>query len=91
MDYREYVQKKLGEIKDIEERKEARELLLEGFLALYTLTGGKFKALEERIDKELILPGKAFAMYTTIVKKEDVDPINGFWHPLCPGDLKPGS
>ena len=91
MDYREYLQKQLGGIRDIEERKEARELLLEGFLALYTLAEGKFKALEERIDKELTLPGKAFAIYTTIVKKEGRDPINEFWHPLCPADLKPGS
>lgn len=90
MDYREYLQKQLGGIRDIEERKEARELLLEGFLALYTLAEGKYQALEERIDKELILPGKAFAIYTTIVKKENIDPINGFWHPLCPTDLKPG-
>lgn len=43
MDYREYLQKQLGGIRDIEERKEAR------------------------------------------------DPINGFWHPLCPADLNPGS
>ncbi len=91
MDYREYLQKQLGGIRDIEERKEARELLLEGFLVLYTLAEGKFKALEERIDKELTLPGKAFAIYTTIVKKGDRDPINGFWYPLCPADLKSAS
>lgn len=90
MDYREYLQKQLGGIRDIEERKEARELLLEGFLALYTLTEGKYQVLEERIEKELTLPGKAFAIYTTIVKKEDRDPTNGFWYPLCPADLKPG-
>ena len=90
MDYREYLQKQLGGIRDIEERKEARELLLEGFLALYTLTEGKYQVLEERIEKELTLPGKAFAIYTTIVKKEDRDPINGFWYPLCSADLKPG-
>ena len=69
MDYREYLQKQLGGIRDIEERKEARELLLEGFLALYTLAEGKYQALEERIDRELTLPGKDFAIYTTIVKK----------------------
>lgn len=91
MDYREYLQKQLGGIRDIEERKEARELLLEGFLALYTLAEGKYQALEERIDRELTLPGKDFAIYTTIVKKEDRDPINEFWHPLCPADLKPSS
>ncbi len=91
MDYREYLQKQLGGIRDIEERKEARELLLEGFLALYTLAEGKYQALEERIDRELTLPGKDFAIYTTIVKKEDRDPINEFWYPLCPADLKPGS
>ena len=48
MNYREYLQKQLGGIRDIEERKGARELLLEGFLALYTLadcTHGSFGAV----------------------------------------------
>lgn len=36
MDYREYLQKQLGKIRDIEERMEARELLLERFVDLVT-------------------------------------------------------
>lgn len=88
MDYVEYIQKRLKEIEDTEERKVARELLLEGFMKLYTWTEGKYQALEERIWKELSAPWKSFHVHTTIVKREHVDPINGFWHPLCPQDLK---
>ncbi len=88
MDYREYIQKQLRGIGNIEERKEARELLLEGFLAFYEWTEGKYQALEARIEKEITLPWRTFAIHTTIVRKEVADPINGFWYPLCPKDLK---
>ncbi len=88
MDYQEYIQKQLRDIRDKEERKEARELLLEGFLSFYQWAEGKYEALKERVEKEITLPWKAFAIHTTIVKREEADPINGFWHPLCHEDLK---
>lgn len=87
-DYENYIQKRLKEIDDLEERKYARELLLEGLSKFFTWTDAKYEALEQRIGRELEMPGKRFHTCTTIIKREDYDPINGFWFPVCEEDIK---
>lgn len=87
-DYENYIQKRLKEIDDLEERKYARELLLEGIGKIFACTDAKYEALEQRIGRELEKPGKRFHTYMTIIKKEDYDPINSFWFPVCEEDVK---
>lgn len=90
-DYENYIQKRLREIDDLEERKYAKELLLEGLGKVFTWTEAKYEALEQRIYRELEVTGKRFHTYMTIVKKEDYDPINDFWFPVCEEDVKIGN
>ncbi len=90
-DYENYIQRRLKEIDDLDERKYARELLLEGLGSFFAWTEAKYEALEQRIQRELDMPGKRFYTCMTIVKKEDYDPINDFWFPVCEEDVKGSS
>ena len=87
-DYENYIQRRLREIDDLDERKYARELLLEGLGKIFAWTDAKYEALEQRVCRELNVPGERFHTCMTIVKKEDYDPINNFWFPVCEQDVK---
>lgn len=86
-DYENYIQRHLREIDDLDERKYARELLLESLGKFFAWTDAKYEALEQRISRELSMPGQKFHTCMTIVKKEDYDPINNFWFPVCEEDV----
>ncbi|MBO5055728.1 MAG: hypothetical protein J6C64_05150 [Lachnospiraceae bacterium] len=87
-DYENYIQKRLKEIDDLDERKYAREILLDGLGRIFRQTEEKYEALEQRILRELDVPGKRFGTYMTIIEKKDFDPINSFWFPVCKEDIK---
>lgn len=87
-DYENYIQKRLKEIDDLDERKYAREILLDGLGRIFRQTEEKYEALEQRILRELDVPGKRFGTYMTIIEKKDFDPINSFWFPVCEEDIK---
>lgn len=87
-DYENYIQKRLREIDDLDERKYAKELLLEGLGKVFKWTEAKYGALEQRIQRELDMPGERFGTFMTIVDRKDYDPINPFWFPVCEEDIK---
>lgn len=90
-DYRNYIQERLKEIDDLDERKYAKELLLDGLGRLFDLTEERYQALEGRILRELDVPWKRFCTHMTIIEKKDYDPISSFWFPVCEDDVKQGS
>lgn len=87
-DYENYIQNRLKEIDDLDERRFAKELLLNGIGSVFAWTEAKYEALEQRIQKELDMPGKRFFTYMTVVEKKDYDPINTFWFPVCGEDVQ---
>lgn len=87
-DYENYIQKRLKEIDDLDERRFAKELLLEGLGKLFAFTEKKYEALEERIIRELVMPGERYHTCMTIIEKNNFDPIGNFWFPVCDEDLK---
>lgn len=87
-DYENYIQMRLKEIDDLDERRFARELLLEGLAKVFACTEEKYESLKQRISRELALPGERFHTFMTIVERESYDPINDFWFPVCEEDLK---
>lgn len=89
-DYETYIQRRLKEINDLDERKYARELLLDGLGRIFKHTEEKYGALEQRILRELDVPFQRFHVYMTIIEKKDYDPINSFWFPVCEEDVKKG-
>lgn len=58
--------------------------LLDGLLSILELTERRYLELEDRINREVEIPDEAYAVYMTVVKKEDYDPINGTLFPVCP-------
>lgn len=87
-DYENYIQKRLKEIENLDERKYAKELLLENLGKIFEWTETKYKALEQRIKDELENPWKNFNIFMTVVERENYDPINNFWYPVCEEDIK---
>lgn len=87
-DYESYIQDKLKDIDDLDERRFAKELLLEGLGNVFAWTEKKYDALERRIQNELDVPWKYFNVYMTIIDKADYDPINPFWFPVSDDEVK---
>lgn len=87
-DYENYIQNKLKEIDDLDERRFAKELLLEGIGNVFAWAERKYEALEQRMQNELDVPWEYFNVYMTIIDKADYDPINHFWFPVCEDDVK---
>lgn len=88
-DYRDYIQRRLREIDDLDERRYAKGLLLDSLGEMFAWTEAKYKALEQRIRDELDSPWERFDIAMTAVSRADYDPVNDFWHPVCAEDLGP--
>ncbi|MCM1425650.1 MAG: hypothetical protein NC118_03515 [Eubacterium sp.] len=87
-DYENYIQNRLKEIDSLDERRFAKELLLEGIGNVFAWAERKYEALEQRMQNELDVPWNYFNVYMTIIDKADYDPINPFWFPVCEADIK---
>lgn len=86
-EFEEYIQKRLRDIDDLDERRFAKELLLENLCKVFTWTERKYDALEQRIQNELDAAWKYFNVRMTIIDRKDYDPINGSWFPVWEGDI----
>lgn len=86
-DYESYIQRQLKNIDDLDQRRFARELLLEGLGKVFAWTESRYEALEQRVLQELEMPGEKFSVSMTVASKKDYDPINSFWFPVCPEDV----
>ncbi len=87
-DYENYIQEQLRRIDDLDERRFAKELLVESLGRMFAWTEEKYVALERRVRNELDLPWKCFHICMTVIDKKDYDPINNFWFPVCEEDIK---
>lgn len=87
-DYENYIQEQLRRIDDLDERRFAKELLVESLGRMFAWTEGKYAALERRVRNELNVPWKCFNVCMTVIDKKDYDPINNFWFPVHEGDVK---
>lgn len=79
-----HIRKRLAEIDDLEERRAAREILLGGLVPLFELMEKRYMDLENQIRREIEIPNEKYAVSTTVIKREDYDPINGTLYPVSP-------
>ncbi len=86
-DFEKYIQEHLREIEDLDERKFAKELLYRHLKEVFIWSERQYKNLEDRIKNELYVPWTYFNIFMTIVDRDNYDPINGFWFPLCKEDI----
>ena len=88
-DFDRYIAEQLREIEDLDERRFAKTVLVEGLGAMIRQTEQKYKALEERIYQEMEIPGSHYGIVSTIVKREHYDPMNATLFPVMEVDLTP--
>lgn len=86
-DMEDYVKQRLLEIGDTDERSFAKEALLKGFLPAIQVMEKRYRDLEERIRREIEIPGSRYAVYTTVIRRQDYDAANRTWFPVCEDDV----
>ena len=89
-DMEAYVKQRLSEISDADERSVAREVLLKGLLPAIQVMEERYRNLEERVKREIEIPDSRFSVYTVAVRRQDYDPTNRTWFPVCEQDIQNG-
>lgn len=84
----QHIRKRLTEIEDLDERKDAREILLEGLVPVFELMEKRYQDLEDQIKREIEIPNEKYAVSMTVIKQKDYDPINGTLYPVVPALLR---
>ena len=87
-DFERYIEKRLREIEDLDERKFAKEVLLEGLGKVIRCTEQKYKELERRVRDEIRIGDNRYETVMTIVKRDVYDPANGTLYPVDAMDLE---
>ncbi len=90
-DMEAYVKQRLAEIADTDERGVAREVLLKGLLPAMQVMEERYRELEERVRREVEIPGSRYAVYTLAVRRHDYDSTNRSWFPVCRQDIQDGA
>lgn len=83
-DLQEHIRKRLTEIEELTERRVAKELLLEGLMPIFERMEKRYLDLESQVRREIEVPDEKYAVYTTVIKQKDYDPINGTLYPAVP-------
>ncbi len=86
-DFDRYIEERLREIDELEERRFAKELLLNGLGKVIRCTEQKYRALERRVLGEKEIEANQYEMVMTIVSREHYDPANETLYPVDMDDL----
>lgn len=85
-DMENYIKQRLTEITDVDERSFAKEVLLKGLLPAFRTMEERYRELEERVKREIEIKNQRFVVMTTVIRKQDYDPTNRTWFPVCHSD-----
>lgn len=88
-DYERYIQERLREIQDLDERKFAKEVLLHGLGKVIQTMEARYQKLEQRVFEEVEIAANQFETVMTIIRRVHYDPINGTLFPVVQMDLEP--
>ena len=88
MDFERYIEKRLKEIDDLDERRQAKEILWDSLGKIMHCMEEKYQALEQRIYRETKVPAGCYETVSTVIRREDYDPTNDTLFPVCPEDLQ---
>lgn len=83
----EFIQKKLSEMKDLDQKKILSEMLNDVFIGLYEQSEQNYEALAARVKNELPLPSSKYVLYSTIFERRNIDSTHSFLRPMIAGDL----
>lgn len=88
IDFEQYIEKCLREIEDIDEKRFARTVLLDGLGKIIKRMENKYRSLEKRIYEEIEVDTGRYETVTTIIRKTDYDSLNDTLFPVSPEDLE---
>ena len=88
-DFEAYIQERMKEIDDWDERRFAKTVLLDGLLRVMRVTEEKYRRLEERVYSEIENEISRYAIQSTVISRGDYDPTNTTLFPICMDDLAP--
>lgn len=86
-DFERYIQERLREIDDVDERRFAKTILTEGLGKVIKCTEQKYRELERRVYEEIEIADNQYEAVMTLVKREHYDPTNGTLYPVMEQDL----
>ena len=66
----QHIRKRLTEIDDLDERRAAREILMEGLVPIFELMEKRYQDLEDQICREIEIPSEKYAVYMTVIKRK---------------------
>lgn len=87
-DFGRYIEERLREVDDLDERKFVKKLLLEGLGKVIQSTEAKYQQLERRVYEELEIADNQYEAVLTIVKRNHYDPTNRTLFPVTNEDLE---
>lgn len=86
-DFDQYLERQLRRIDDLDERKFAKELLIDGLGNAIRSIEEKYRKLERRVYEELEIADNQYEIVTTIVERGHYDPTNPTLRPVKEEDL----
>jgi hypothetical protein len=87
-DMKEYIEKRMLEIADPDERRLFKKVVGEVLFSLYEYNEKSYKALEQRILSERTLSRDRYAVYIALTELKLYDSTDSFMRPICPEDVK---
>lgn len=87
-DFDSYIQENLRKIDDLDERRFAKTVLLEGLGEIIKCMEKKYQELEDRIYKEIEIKEYQYETVTTVIKKEYFDPVNMTLFPVISEEME---
>lgn len=88
-EFREYIEHRLLEFDDLEERRFAKAILRDGLLRIIDETEKKYSALEKRVYDEIACDASRCVIRTTIVRRRYFDAASADWFPVADGAARP--
>lgn len=86
-DYEKYINERLRDISDLDERRFAKELLLGGLKQIFKTIDNKYYQLERRILNEVEVEHNHYEVATTIIDRDKYDPLSDFLFPISLADV----
>ena len=82
------IYEKLNQIKDLEERVVLKKIMNSVFSSLEEYSEERFNELEKRVFNELPYVKEKYTIYSTIIKKNKIDPTDDFLYPILSEDME---
>lgn len=88
-DFERYIEERLREIEDLDERRFAKKVLLDGLGKMVRCMEERYERLEGRLAREAVSEENQYGIAMTVIRREHYDPTNQTLYPVDERDLDP--